>query len=105
MDDTLAIHPHSIAAAAQRIAGHVRHTPLLRLPGAALGLSCAELWLKLPLRCRCSSFSHSSAQSTPSAAPGSFSSGVRRMWPCKRCWASRITAGLMGLAGSGMQAS
>ena len=36
-----------IRAAQQRIAGHVRRTPLLRLPGAALGLDCAELWLKL----------------------------------------------------------
>lgn len=37
----------SIAAAAARIAGHVRRTPLLRLPGAQLGIDCAELWLKL----------------------------------------------------------
>jgi threonine dehydratase len=36
-----------IEAAARRIAGHVRRTPLLRLPGAALGVTCAELWLKL----------------------------------------------------------
>jgi threonine dehydratase len=43
--------PDAIAAqidrAAARIAGHVRHTPLLRVPGAQLGLACAELWLKL----------------------------------------------------------
>ena len=42
-----AIHPAAILAAQRRIAGHVRRTPLLRLPGAALGLACAELWLKL----------------------------------------------------------
>jgi threonine dehydratase len=33
--------------ARRRIAGHVRHTPLWRLPGRALGLSCAEVWFKL----------------------------------------------------------
>jgi threonine dehydratase len=37
----------SIQAAAERIRGHVRETPLWRLPGAALGLGGAELWLKL----------------------------------------------------------
>ncbi len=37
----------AILAAQQRLQGHVRCTPLLRLPGAALGLPCAELWLKL----------------------------------------------------------
>lgn len=36
-----------IEAAARRIAGDVRATPLWRLPGAALGLPCAEIWLKL----------------------------------------------------------
>lgn len=36
-----------IAAAAARIASDVRRTPLWRLPGAALGLDCAEVWLKL----------------------------------------------------------
>ncbi|MEO7152497.1 MAG: threonine/serine dehydratase [Burkholderiaceae bacterium] len=36
-----------IVAAASRIAGDVRHTPLLRLPGAILGLDGVELWLKL----------------------------------------------------------
>jgi len=36
-----------IQAARQRIAGDVRRTPLLRLPGRALGIACAELWLKL----------------------------------------------------------
>jgi threonine dehydratase len=36
-----------IAAAAARIAPHVRRTPLWRLPGAALGLSVREVWLKL----------------------------------------------------------
>ena len=37
----------SIVAAQRRIANDVRHTPLWRLPGAALGLDVAELWLKL----------------------------------------------------------
>jgi threonine dehydratase len=41
------VNPQAIAAARQRLAGHVRHTPLMRLPGAALGVDCAELWLKL----------------------------------------------------------
>jgi threonine dehydratase len=41
------ITPELILAAAQRIAGDVRRTPLWRLPGAALGLPCAEVWLKL----------------------------------------------------------
>jgi len=36
-----------IRAAAQRIAADVRHTPLWRLPGAALGVDVAEVWLKL----------------------------------------------------------
>lgn len=36
-----------VAAAADRIASYVRRTPLLRLPGAALGLPGIELWLKL----------------------------------------------------------
>jgi threonine dehydratase len=39
--------PADIQAAAQRIAADIRHTPLLRLPGAALGVDVAELWLKL----------------------------------------------------------
>ena len=42
-----AIDPAAIQAAQHRIAGHVRRTPLLRLSGAALGVACAELWLKL----------------------------------------------------------
>ena len=41
------VNPQIIAAAAQRIAADVRRTPLLRLPGAQLGVDCAELWLKL----------------------------------------------------------
>ena len=49
--DAAAIH-----AAAARIAGHVRRTPLLRLPGAALGVDCAELWLKLEHLQRSGSF-------------------------------------------------
>jgi threonine dehydratase len=36
-----------VAAARARIAGDVRRTPLLRLPGRQLGIDCAELWLKL----------------------------------------------------------
>lgn len=36
-----------ISQARARIAGDVRRTPLLRLPGAALGVAAAELWLKL----------------------------------------------------------
>ncbi|MEO5883500.1 MAG: threonine/serine dehydratase [Caldimonas sp.] len=36
-----------IAAARARIAGDVRRTPLMRLPGRQLGIDCAELWLKL----------------------------------------------------------
>ena len=47
MNDAQAITPQTIREAAVRVAGHVRHTPLLRLPGAALGLDVAELWLKL----------------------------------------------------------
>jgi threonine dehydratase len=49
MTDALAVvpTPDTIRAAAARIAGDVRHTPLWRLPGAALGLPCAEVWLKL----------------------------------------------------------
>jgi threonine dehydratase len=39
---------HTVADAAQRTAGDVRRTPLLKLPSAALGLAgAAELWLKL----------------------------------------------------------
>lgn len=37
----------TIAAAQARIAGDIRRTPLWRLPGTALGLDVAELWLKL----------------------------------------------------------
>ena len=36
-----------IAESAQRIAGDVRRTPLLRIAGRELGVDCAELWLKL----------------------------------------------------------
>ena len=36
-----------IDAAARRIAGDVRRTPLLRIAGRELGVDCAELWLKL----------------------------------------------------------
>lgn len=41
------VNPQTIAAAAARIRADVRHTPLLRVPGAQLGVACAELWLKL----------------------------------------------------------
>lgn len=37
----------AVRAAATRIAGDVRRTPMWRLPGAALGLDVAEVWLKL----------------------------------------------------------
>jgi len=47
MDEAPAITPAHIAAAADRIRPHVRRTPLLTLPGAALGLPGVELWLKL----------------------------------------------------------
>ena len=47
MNEALRVTPDTIRAAALRLAGHVRHTPLLRLPGAALGIPVAELWLKL----------------------------------------------------------
>ncbi len=36
-----------VRAAHIRTVDDVRRTPLLRLPGAALGVGCAELWLKL----------------------------------------------------------
>ena len=41
------VSPSAILAAQQRLQGHVRATPLLKLPGVALGVPCAELWLKL----------------------------------------------------------
>jgi threonine dehydratase len=41
------IDRHTIEAAARRIAGDIRHTPLWRLPGRQLGVDVAELWLKL----------------------------------------------------------
>jgi threonine dehydratase len=41
------IDPGAVRAAAIRIAGDVRRTPLLRLPGRALGVAVDELWLKL----------------------------------------------------------
>ena len=34
------VDPDAIRAAQRRIAGHVRRTPLMRLPGAALGVRC-----------------------------------------------------------------
>lgn len=41
------VNPQTISAARQRIAGDVRHTPLMRLPGEQLGVTGVELWLKL----------------------------------------------------------
>jgi threonine dehydratase len=46
----------TIAAAAARIEGHVRRTPLLRLPGDSLGVPGVELWLKLEHLQRSGSF-------------------------------------------------
>ncbi len=46
---------HAIAAAASRISGHVRHTPLLRVPEAELGLAC-PVTLKLELLQHAGSF-------------------------------------------------
>lgn len=45
-----------IEAAARRIQPQVRRTPLLRLPGHALGLAVAEIWLKLEHTQRSGSF-------------------------------------------------
>ena len=47
MSELAPITREDIAAARERIAGDVRRTPLLRLPGRELGIDCAELWLKL----------------------------------------------------------
>ena len=47
MDTSLPVSPADIHAAAARIAGDIRRTPLWRLPGRALGLEAAEVWLKL----------------------------------------------------------
>jgi len=45
------MNQHDIEAAAARFAGDgrsfVRRTPLWKLPGSALGVACAEVWLKL----------------------------------------------------------
>ena len=45
--DRAAVDRTTVLAAARRIAADVRHTPLWRLPGSALGLDVAEVWLKL----------------------------------------------------------
>lgn len=45
--NNLSVDRSDIDIAVRRIAGHVHRTPLLRLPGAALGVDVAELWLKL----------------------------------------------------------
>ena len=47
MNEAKSVDAGSITEAAVRIAGHARRTPLLRLPGAALGVDCGEIWLKL----------------------------------------------------------
>ena len=47
IDPFLPITRDEIAAARTCIAGDVRRTPLLRIPGKELGIACAELWLKL----------------------------------------------------------
>jgi threonine dehydratase len=44
---TADITREEIEAARRRIAGDVRHTPLMRIEGRQLGIDCAELWLKL----------------------------------------------------------
>lgn len=46
---------HTIAEAAARISGHVRHTPLLRVPGSELGVACSVA-LKLELLQHAGSF-------------------------------------------------
>jgi len=46
-NEPCAVDRGAILAAQRRIAADVRRTPLLRLPGAALGIGVAELWLKL----------------------------------------------------------
>ena len=46
----------AMLVAQQRLYGHVRHTPLMRIDGAALGVPCAELWLKLEHLQRSGSF-------------------------------------------------
>jgi threonine dehydratase len=42
-----AVDPTIIRAAMERIQHDVRRTPMWRLPGAALGIPCAEIWLKM----------------------------------------------------------
>ncbi len=41
------ISPGDILEAQRRIAADVRTTPILKLPGHALGVDCAEVWMKL----------------------------------------------------------
>jgi threonine dehydratase len=47
----IALTREQIAAAAERLrtgpVGFLRETPLLKLPGAAFGVNCVEVWLKL----------------------------------------------------------
>lgn len=55
-DSLLPVTAADIEAAAVRIAGDIRRTPLWRLPGAAFGVDCAEVWLKLEQLQRSGSF-------------------------------------------------
>lgn len=43
----MTINRADVEVAARRIEGDIRHTPLWKLPGRALGLPLAEVWLKL----------------------------------------------------------
>ncbi|MBX3636629.1 MAG: serine/threonine dehydratase [Rubrivivax sp.] len=52
----VAVSAADIEAAAARTKGDIRRTPLWRLPGAALGVDCAEVWLKLEQLQRSGSF-------------------------------------------------
>ena len=47
VDSLLADIPRAAARFAERCPNFVRETPLLKLPGQALNLDCAEVWLKL----------------------------------------------------------
>lgn len=55
-DSRVSVSAADIEAAAARIEGDIRRTPLWRLPGAALGVDCAEVWLKLEQLQRSGSF-------------------------------------------------
>ncbi len=55
-DTPVPVTAADVEAAAARIAQDIRTTPLWRLPGAALGLGCDEVWLKLEHLQRSGSF-------------------------------------------------